>query len=133
MHLEAWERRHARGDRDIPKYFYERPDLDAVDSYYLRAWYDLVPERPIIATMASVSEGVIPRSKIKTYAQDDLGLVGEEVEFFIDVMRRVEAKSKAPPAESKDPDPVKGIVKRLASQKDSKSFHHKKPRVRQPR
>lgn len=88
--------------------------------------------------MASVNFGTVPRSKIKSYAEDDLGLIGEEVEFFISVMRRVENKSNAtvapdPEMTEQDTDAVgvKGIVKRLAKNKNVRP--HKKPRVRYPR
>lgn len=102
-------------------------------------------ERPVIATMASVSYGVIPRSKIRSYAEDDLGLIGEEVDFFIAVMRRVESKSRAAVA----PDPeladqvaagdsggVKRIVSGLANRRAANKRPQpqpKKPRVRFPR
>ncbi len=94
--------------------------------------------------MASVSFGTIPRSKIKTYAEDDLGLIGEEVELFISIIRRVEAKSAAKTtsdpaladqAAAGDADGVKGIVKRVAKSGTpyNKSYLGKKPRVRHPR
>lgn len=90
--------------------------------------------------MASVVDGTIPRSKIKEYAQDELGLVGDEVDFFISVMRRVERKQQTgtkPDPEQPDQPPaatqaVKGIVNRLAPT-DDKSFRTKKPKVRYPR
>jgi hypothetical protein len=98
----------------------------------------LVTERPVIATMASVDFGVIPRSKIKAYAEDDLGLIGEEVDLFISVIRRVETKSRskvvADPEmtdQASDPDGVKKILGRNA--KPDKSLHSKKPKVRHPR
>lgn len=94
--------------------------------------------------MASVSFGIIPRSKIRSYAEDDLGLIGEEVDIFISIMRRVESKTAA--KNTSDPkmaeqvpagdvDGVKGIVKRVAGDNRStnKSFLGKKPRVRHPR
>jgi hypothetical protein len=37
-----------------------------------------------------MAEGPIPRSKIKDYGTDDLGLIGDELEFFVSVMRRVD-------------------------------------------
>jgi hypothetical protein len=90
--------------------------------------------------MAGVTDGVIPRSKIKAYAEDDLGLVGEEIEFFIEVIRRVERKSTpiqtdpalADQVPAGDTAGVKAIVKRLAPS-DDKQFRNKKPRVRHPR
>lgn len=142
MQLDGWNRRFERGDQDIPVQFYERPELDAISKYYLAAWGDLVTERPVIATMAGVGEGAIPRSKIKSYAEDDLGLIGEEVDFFIDVMRRVEDKSRT---RKMTPDPeladqvaggdgagVKGLLGRLAK-KDRPVQPPKQPRVRHPR
>ncbi|MCK1670313.1 hypothetical protein [Bradyrhizobium sp. 150] len=99
-------------------------------------------ERPVIATQASVSEGVIPRSKIKSYAEDDLGLTGEEVEFFIAVIRQVDTKSRA---KTLTPNPelsdqvaggdaagVKTILDRLAH-KERPVPTPKQPRVRHPR
>jgi hypothetical protein len=101
-----------------------------------------VTERPVIATMASVSEGAIPRSKIKSYAEDDLGLVGEEVEFFIAVIRQIDTKTRA---KTLTPDPelsdqvaggdaagVRTILGRLAS-KERPVPTPKQPRVRHPR
>lgn len=89
-------------------------------------------ERPVIATMAAVDYGVIPRSKIKMYAEDDLGLIGDEVDLFISIMRRVETKSKVKTETSGgDTEGVKKIVKNVAE--SGKSFHGKKPRVRHPR
>lgn len=79
--------------------------------------------------MAGVMEGIIPRSKIKAYAEEDLGLVGEEVDLFISIMRRVEAKSSEKKA---DPEAVKDVVTGLAASKDRPN-PHKKPRVRHPR
>lgn len=92
--------------------------------------------------MAGVTDGTIPRSKIKEYAESDLGLVGEEVDFFISVMRRVERKST--PTMQADPElaeqvpagdaaGVKGILRRLAPSKDDKSFRNKRPKVRHTR
>lgn len=144
MHLEAWDRRFIRGDTDIPAQYYERPEIDDTTRYYLMAWNDLATERPVIATMASVSFGTIPRSKIKAYAEDDLGLVGEEVDLFISILRRVEAKSSAKTAADPtmteqvpagDTAGIKGIVKRVAKSGTpyNKSFLGKKPRVRHPR
>jgi hypothetical protein len=138
--LDGWNRRHIRGDKDIPSYFYERPELDAISIYYFNAWCEIATERPVIATMAGVTDGVIPRSKIKAYAEDDLGLVGEEIEFFIEVIRRVERKSTpiqtdpalADQVPAGDTAGVKAIVKRLAPS-DDKQFRNKKPRVRHPR
>jgi hypothetical protein len=145
IHLEAWDRRFIRGDTDIPAAYYERPEIDDILQFYLLAWNELVTERPVIATMASVSYGVIPRSKIKSYAEDDLGLIGEEVDLFIAIMRRVESKSRA----ASVPDPemadqvaagdavgVKRIVSGLANKRAANQRPHpepKKPRVRFPR
>jgi hypothetical protein len=106
----------------------------------LLAWNELVTERPVIATMASVSYGVIPRSKIKSYAEDDLGLIGEEVDLFIAIMRRVESKSRV--AATPDPEMadqvsagdtagVKRIVSGLAKKRPPRAIN--KPRVRHPR
>lgn len=97
------------------------------------AWNDLATERPVIATMASVSYGTIPRSKIKSYAEDDLGLIGEEVEIFVSIMRHVEIKSSAKNQET-NPEEVKGVVQRVAktSQPMNKSKFNN-PRVRHPR
>jgi hypothetical protein len=98
-----------------------------------------VTERPVIATMASVSYGVIPRSKIKSYAEDDLGLVGEEVDLFIAVMRRVENKSRsalaanqemADQAAAGDTQGVKRIVSGLAKNRKQQPINK---RVRFPR
>lgn len=140
--MDGWNRRFERGDTDIPSYYYERPELDVVSKYYLSAWCELVTERPVISTMSGVIEGSIPRSKMKSYAKEDLGLVGEEVDFFIDVMRLVETKSRT---KKMTPNPeladhvaggdaagVKGILGRLA-RKDRPVAEPKKPRVRHPR
>jgi hypothetical protein len=92
----------------------------------------------VIATMASVTEGVIPRSKIKSYAEDDLGLVGDEIEFFISVIRSIENKWSSR-STTNDPElteqatggdaaGVKRIVSGLANKRVPK-----KPRVRHPR
>jgi hypothetical protein len=107
----------------------------------MNAWCDLSTERPVIATMASVDYGAIPRSKIKSYAEGDLGLAGEEVELFISIIRRIEAGSAqkmtadprlADQVPAGDAEGVKGMVKRLARPND-KTFLGKKPRVRHPR
>jgi hypothetical protein len=37
-----------------------------------------------------MAEGYIPRSKIKAYAIDELGLDGDDLEFFISIIRRVD-------------------------------------------
>lgn len=108
------------------------------------AWNDLATERPVIATMASVSYGVIPRSKIKAYAEEDLGLIGKEVDLFVSIIRRVENKTSVKTTSdlamseqvpAGDTAGIKGIVKRLAKSNEpsNKSFHGKKPRVRHPR
>lgn len=90
--------------------------------------------------MASVDYGVIPRSTIKTYAVEDLGLVGDEVDLFIAVMRRVENKSRAKVStdpnmtdqvSAGDSDGVKQIVSRLAKNRPERPTI--KPRVRHPR
>ncbi len=142
------DRRFIRGDKDIPSYYYERPEIDEVDRFYLSAWHDLATERPVIATMASVSYGTIPRSKIKAYAEDDLGLVGEEVELFVSIIRRVETKTAV--KTTSDPElteqvpagdaaGVKEILKRVSSSsKDSTQVRGvrptpKKPQSRNPR
>jgi hypothetical protein len=36
-----------------------------------------------------------PAIQDQAYAEDDLGLIGEEVDLFISVMRRVETKSRS--------------------------------------
>ena len=102
----------------------------------MNAWNELATERPVIATMASVSYGVIPLSKIKSYAIEDLGLTGDEVELFIAVMRRVELKSRA--AVSPDPEMTDQVaagdakgVKRIVSGLAKKTPINK--RVRFPR
>jgi hypothetical protein len=140
--LDGWNRRFERGDQDIPAYFYERPELDAISKYYLAAWCDLATERPVIATQAGVSEGVIPRSKIKSYAEDDLGLNDEEVEFFIAVIRQVDIKSRSKTMTANpelsdqvaggDAVGVKTILGRLAK-KEREVPTPKQPRVRHPR
>ncbi len=81
--------------------------------------------------MAGVTDGIIPRSKIKSYAEEDLGLIGDEVDLFISIMRRVEQKSFEKPS---DPEQVKGVVSGLAAAKGkSVPYNKKKPRVRNQR
>jgi hypothetical protein len=89
-----------------------------------------------------VSEGVIPRSKIKSYAEDDLGLNDEEVEFFIAVIRQVDIKSRSKTMTANpelsdqvaggDAAGVKTILGRLAK-KEREVPAPKQPRVRHPR
>lgn len=105
--------------------------MDETALFYSNAWNDLLTERPVIATMASVDFGIIPRSQIKAYAEDDLGLIGEEVDLFISIMRRVETKSRIKVDPDANPDGVKKIVKKVAE--SGKSINGKKPRVRHPR
>jgi hypothetical protein len=69
----------------VPWPFYERPELTIQEGIYLSAWYDLSTERPI-----GMAEGPIPRSKIKDYGTDDLGLIGDELELFVSIMCRVD-------------------------------------------
>jgi hypothetical protein len=37
-----------------------------------------------------MAEGYIPRSKIRSYGLDELGLDGDDLDFFISVMRRID-------------------------------------------
>lgn len=92
--------------------------------------------------MASVSYGTIPRSKIKAFAEDDLGLVGEEVEFFVSVIRRVETKTAVKATSDPelsdqvpagDAEGVKGILKRVASSKDKATPKGVRPFPKQAR
>lgn len=142
MQLDGWNRRFERGDNDIPQFYYDRPELDVITKYYLAAWLDLVTERPVISSMSGATVCDIPRSKIKSYAEDDLGLVGEEVEFLIAVIRRVEARSVSKISPDKDMTDqvaggdaagVKTILGRLGSKKQRPDQTPKKPRVRHPR
>jgi hypothetical protein len=51
-----------------------------------------------------MAEGYIPRSKVKQYGIDDLGLSGDQLDFFIRVIRRADdlyLSSKS--SESSDP------------------------------
>jgi hypothetical protein len=73
-----------RGE-EAPWQFYEQPELSLQEGLYLSAWYDLSTERPI-----GMAEGYIPQSKIKSYGADDLALKGDDLEFFISVIRRVD-------------------------------------------
>ena len=70
---------------EAPWQFYEQPELDLQEQLYLAAWYDLSTERPV-----GMAEGFIPRSKIRAYGIDELGLDGDDLEFFIGVMRRID-------------------------------------------
>jgi DNA replication initiation complex subunit (GINS family) len=103
------------------------------------AWSDLSTERPVIATMAGVTNGIIPRSKIKDYAERDLGLIGEEVEFFISVIRIIENRPTATQPDPAMTDQVaagdaEGVKRILADQaKKRPEKPSKKPRVRHPR
>lgn len=92
--------------------------------------------------MASVSYGTIPRSKIKAYAEDEIGLVGEEVDLFVSIIRRVEAKTTVKAnADPKLSDQVpagnaagvKDIVKRVALSKDKSSPKGVRPFPQQAR
>jgi hypothetical protein len=70
---------------EAPWPFYEQPELSLQEGLYLAAWYDLSTERPI-----GMAEGYIPLSKMKAYGVEDLGLSGDNLDFFISVMRRVD-------------------------------------------
>lgn len=86
------------------------------------AWNDLSPERPV-----GFSEGYIPRELIKRYGAEDLGLDGDDLEFFVQVIRRTDIgylSGDAPTSsDSKvrevvsvnDAAGVKGLLSRLAA------------------
>lgn len=56
-----------------------------LESLYMVAWNDLSTERPI-----GMVEGYLPRSKIKQYGIEDLGLEGDQLEFFISVISKTD-------------------------------------------
>lgn len=73
------------------------------------------------------AEGPIHRSQIKTYGQDEFGLSGDELEFFVTVLSKTDAGYLSPTVPSRtdgkvidvvdknDVAGVKGLLARLAA------------------
>lgn len=79
-----------------------------------------------------MAEGYIPYSKIKNYGQDDLDLVGDSLEFFISVIRQIDADyisdSNKKPEQEKSTEKVIESVSKLAAKPDG--TQHQKTRKR---
>ena len=77
-----------------------------------------------------MAEGYIPYSKIKNYGEEDLELIGDELEFFVAVIRRVDADyisdSNKKPSQDASPKDVIETVSKLAPKPDG--THHKRKR-----
>ncbi|WLA80280.1 hypothetical protein [Bradyrhizobium elkanii] len=79
-----------------------------------------------------MAEGYIPRSKVKQYGIDDLGLFGDQLDFFMRVIRRADdmylssksAKSSDPKmldeVSVKDGAGMRSLLHRLAAPKNIK-------------
>jgi hypothetical protein len=98
------------------------------------AWSELSTERPV-----GMGEGYIPRSKIKQYGVEELGLDGDALEFFISVIRKTDdgylsesgGGGKADPkmideVHIGDTAGVKNLLRRLSAPKSTKDRFTKK-------
>lgn len=80
------ERQASHGDEDALEALAGRPKITPYQSFFWKAFGDLITERPYASTMNGIVPLRIPHSKIREYGQDWLKLNSEELVIFVRVM-----------------------------------------------
>jgi hypothetical protein len=85
-HVKAWQRLYDEG-KEPPRAYYERPEIASHLAWLSEAFSELGTERQI-----GMAVGPIPRSKIKEYLIEELGMVGDEYDRAYKTLRKVDGE-----------------------------------------
>lgn len=84
--LKSWQRLIEMG-RQPPDVYFERPEIEPHLALFWSDFWELSTERQI-----GMAIGSIPRSKIREYFSEEIGLAGLELDYAVDLTRRVDSE-----------------------------------------